>query len=265
MSFIAQSRECPKLNMGLLSSDLETRRSQLYDIMDDCPSLSVSVQLAKVYQQLGESDTAEDVMLDSLDRDLKNNQDRATWLVASIELALQSKNTCQVSKYLNELSVYNDFKNTYKQFRKKLYELTKNTVVDSATIGCALTVNRSVTVRSMQLKPKLDLAIHFNFNSDVLTSKGRNQAQQLAKALLSGKLQNKNISLIGHTDSIGTAKYNMGLSQRRALSVQNFLVSYNASLSSRLSAVGKGETELLSSGTSDYDHQLNRRVEIQTQ
>lgn len=75
-----------------------------------------------------------------------------------------------------------------------------------------------------------------------------------------------NIELMSHTDARGNDSYNMSLSQQRANSVVNYLVSKGISRS-RLSAKGYGETRLVnrcSNGVqcSDSEHQRNRRTEF---
>ncbi|MCB4809345.1 OmpA family protein [Tamlana sp. 62-3] len=75
-----------------------------------------------------------------------------------------------------------------------------------------------------------------------------------------------NIELMSHTDSRGNDDFNMSLSQQRANSVVNYLVSKGISRS-RLTAKGYGETRLVnrcSNGVdcSESDHQKNRRTEF---
>jgi outer membrane protein OmpA-like peptidoglycan-associated protein len=65
----------------------------------------------------------------------------------------------------------------------------------------------------------------------------------------------------GHTDSTGTSEYNMGLSQRRASSVREFLADQGVP-ASRINAAGYGETRSKSSNDTPEGRQLNRRVEI---
>nr|WP_321237038.1 OmpA family protein [uncultured Psychroserpens sp.] len=74
------------------------------------------------------------------------------------------------------------------------------------------------------------------------------------------------IEIMAHTDSRGNDEYNMSLSQQRANSVVNYLVSKGISRS-RLSAKGYGESRLTnrcSNGVdcSDGEHQRNRRTEF---
>jgi len=67
--------------------------------------------------------------------------------------------------------------------------------------------------------------------------------------------------LVGHTDSVGTAQYNQSLSERRALSVAQYLESKRVD-SMRLATAGKGETQPRSSNSTESGRQENRRVEI---
>jgi len=67
----------------------------------------------------------------------------------------------------------------------------------------------------------------------------------------------------GHTCSIGTDEYNQALSERRANSIKNWLVS-NGIAENRLEAVGYGETQPKFDNDTLDGRKSNRRVEIQT-
>ncbi|MCK5186080.1 MAG: OmpA family protein [Deltaproteobacteria bacterium] len=69
------------------------------------------------------------------------------------------------------------------------------------------------------------------------------------------------VEIEGHTDSIGTAEYNLGLSQRRADAVQDHLISEGIG-AERLQAVGKGEADPLVSNELKEGRAKNRRVEF---
>jgi outer membrane protein OmpA-like peptidoglycan-associated protein len=75
------------------------------------------------------------------------------------------------------------------------------------------------------------------------------------------KYPNRNVLIEGHTDSIGTADYNLDLSQRRADSVRVALVEREISLS-RISTKGYGKTYPVASNDTEAGRQRNRRVEI---
>jgi outer membrane protein OmpA-like peptidoglycan-associated protein len=69
------------------------------------------------------------------------------------------------------------------------------------------------------------------------------------------------IRVEGHTDSVGTEKYNMDLSFRRANSVRDLLVQRGVNIS-RIQPVGFGETMPVATNDTEGGRQLNRRVEI---
>ena len=70
-----------------------------------------------------------------------------------------------------------------------------------------------------------------------------------------------NIELQGHTDSKGTEAYNQTLSEKRATSVSNYLVSKNIS-ASRLVVKGYGELFPKYDNETDEGRAQNRRVEF---
>ena len=69
------------------------------------------------------------------------------------------------------------------------------------------------------------------------------------------------IRIEGNTDNIGTAKYNMGLSDRRAKSVQEYLVKSGIN-KNRLSTVGYGFSRPIATNITPEGRALNRRVEL---
>ncbi len=66
----------------------------------------------------------------------------------------------------------------------------------------------------------------------------------------------------GHTDDVGSAEYNLSLSEKRAQSVLEFLIE-NGISRNRLSAEGYGETQPLVPNDSDGNRQMNRRTEFE--
>ncbi len=70
------------------------------------------------------------------------------------------------------------------------------------------------------------------------------------------------VRLSGHTDNVGTDSYNISLSQRRMIAVKEYLVSKGIS-SSRLEAIGYGESMPIATNTTAIGRAKNRRVEIE--
>jgi outer membrane protein OmpA-like peptidoglycan-associated protein len=69
------------------------------------------------------------------------------------------------------------------------------------------------------------------------------------------------LTVVGHTDNVGSDKYNQDLSQRRAQSVAQYFESKRVN-GLRLATAGKGESQPVASNNSEGGRQLNRRVEI---
>lgn len=69
------------------------------------------------------------------------------------------------------------------------------------------------------------------------------------------------IEVIGHTDNVGSAALNQDLSQRRASSVANVLIS-NGVPASRVGIFGRGEDAPIASNLTEQGRAQNRRVEI---
>ncbi|UUY06545.1 OmpA family protein [Pseudomonas sp. J452] len=69
------------------------------------------------------------------------------------------------------------------------------------------------------------------------------------------------IEIIGHTDSTGSHAYNMGLSQRRAQSVANYLLAQGVN-AGRVSTRGAGPDQPIASNATEEGRSQNRRVEI---
>jgi outer membrane protein OmpA-like peptidoglycan-associated protein len=69
------------------------------------------------------------------------------------------------------------------------------------------------------------------------------------------------LTVVGHTDNVGSNPYNQKLSERRALSVARYLESKQVN-SLRLATSGKGETQPVANNASETGRQANRRVEI---
>jgi outer membrane protein OmpA-like peptidoglycan-associated protein len=101
--------------------------------------------------------------------------------------------------------------------------------------------------------------ILFDFNSASL----RTDSQQTLRDLASNfrNYPDEQVTVEGHTDSVGTPAYNQSLSDQRASIVSNYLVAEGVP-GSRITAIGYGETRPKASNDTPEGRQLNRRVEI---
>lgn len=100
----------------------------------------------------------------------------------------------------------------------------------------------------------------FDFDKSNLKPEGRASLDELVS-----KIQGINLEVIvavGHTDSVGTEQYNQGLSERRAESVKQYLVSKGIE-AGRVYTEGKGELQPIASNQTAAGRAQNRRVEIE--
>lgn len=72
----------------------------------------------------------------------------------------------------------------------------------------------------------------------------------------------QSLTLQGHTDVRGGTEYNLALGQKRAEAVRRNLQTLGAD-PSRIEAVSYGKERPVTPGTSEADHQRNRRVEFE--
>ncbi len=69
------------------------------------------------------------------------------------------------------------------------------------------------------------------------------------------------ITVVGHTDSVGSAQANLELSSRRAAAVAGYLAQHGVQRS-RMSTEGRGEAEPIADNATETGRAQNRRVEM---
>jgi outer membrane protein OmpA-like peptidoglycan-associated protein len=99
----------------------------------------------------------------------------------------------------------------------------------------------------------------FAFDKADLTGDLRTALAKIAGIL--SVYKNCTIAVEGHTDSIGTAKYNQDLSTRRASNVKDFLVEQGVA-ADRLSSAGYGFKKPVATNSTKEGRQKNRRVDL---
>jgi outer membrane protein OmpA-like peptidoglycan-associated protein len=109
------------------------------------------------------------------------------------------------------------------------------------------------------IKVEFNEKILFAFSKSDLGDQAKQNLNKLVTAL--NDYPNTNIEIQGHTDSRGTDEYNMGLSQRRAGAVRDYLVAQGIS-ASRLTTRGFGESAPAYSNDTPEGMAQNRRVEF---
>jgi OOP family OmpA-OmpF porin len=108
-------------------------------------------------------------------------------------------------------------------------------------------------------KGRATLIVEFDTDKSVVKKKYHEEIGKLAVVMK--KYTDINITIEGHTDNVGGAKYNQKLSERRAEAVKTYLVKEFGIETSRLSAIGYGLTKPMASNATKEGRQKNRRVE----
>lgn len=101
--------------------------------------------------------------------------------------------------------------------------------------------------------------VRFHNNSAQLTSDSKTILDGAVRTLNTQK--NLNVEVGGHTDAIGAESYNLLLSQQRAESVRQYLISRGVD-SNRVTAQGYGEFQPVDSNDTESGREANRRVEF---
>jgi OOP family OmpA-OmpF porin len=103
--------------------------------------------------------------------------------------------------------------------------------------------------------------VYFNFDSAVITDEGIEKLQEIGATLIT--IVDADIEVHGHTDATGPEEYNMGLSQRRAESVRDWLLENFSDLSAGQFTVRQfGEGQPIDTNDTREGRSRNRRVEI---
>ena len=103
--------------------------------------------------------------------------------------------------------------------------------------------------------------VHFEFNKATLTPADKDVLSTVATRLKQ-ETSTAQLSVTGHTDSVGSDAYNQKLSQRRADSVVKYLVENGVPQSSFVSVSGAGESQPVADNKTADGRAMNRRTEI---
>ncbi len=128
--------------------------------------------------------------------------------------------------------------------------------LEQATRGTGVEVSRTA---DDQLKLNIPNDVSFDFDSAAIRPAMRNVLDPFANGLRDDP--QSRVSIVGHTDSTGSAAVNDPLSVARANSVRDYLVTRGVP-SSHVQTAGRGEREPVADNASDAGRARNRRVEI---
>ncbi len=112
-----------------------------------------------------------------------------------------------------------------------------------------------------KIEPKKEITldnIYYDFDKSTLRNESKIELNKLVSMLK--ETPNVSVQISSHTDARGKASYNQKLSDERARSVVNYLISKGIN-TNRLIYKGYGEQQLLiNNATTDEEHQANRRT-----
>ena len=101
--------------------------------------------------------------------------------------------------------------------------------------------------------------VTFEFDSAKLTPSSTASLDDAVKILK--RHSDLKVEIAGHTDSVGTDEYNLGLSQRRAQAVADYLIAHGAN-AGNIFVKGYGESEPVADNSTAAGRATNRRVEL---
>lgn len=122
-------------------------------------------------------------------------------------------------------------------------------------------IKLNIQMQEKKVGSKLALRnVFFDFNKWELKKESFTELNRIVELLKENQTMEMEIS--GHTDNIGSEKYNLQLSEKRAKSVYNYLISAGVE-SKRLQYQGYGFSLPIDSNETEEGRSRNRRTEIQ--
>ena len=180
----------------------------------------------------------------------KNNFDRINEKVKEELKVIKEQIKDTSNKFNNNTNVQYDWEDSeLKVKREKLISDYKQAMTNEALVA---------RIDSRGIIINLENAL-FDFNSAELSKDALPHIKEISKLLQS--LPDRNVSVEGHTDSVGTVMFNHKLSEGRAKSVVKELVKNGVSRS-RLEFKGYGESDPVATNRTEEGRNRNRRVEL---
>ncbi len=149
----------------------------------------------------------------------------------------------------------------FEQVKEGMQVIRVDVIKPKAMEQKMVTVSASEMAKTIAETGRISLyGIHFDTNKSAVKPESKGTLEQIA-TLLKGDAALK-LNVIGHTDNVGGADANLGLSKRRADAVKAALIEDFGVDGARLEASGAGMTAPVADNGTEEGRAKNRRVEL---
>ncbi|WP_299113084.1 OmpA family protein [uncultured Winogradskyella sp.] len=233
-----------------------------YKVLEDCPSVNKEDCVAACFVEYPAQ--SRDVQFTTLASDASTNS-----IPVPEQNAKYKKRVIKTPARMDEIEIPAEYKTIKRRVVDTPASTTTNTIPAQYQTVTRTVLDKKGGITTWEevdcelLDPNV-LPVFYELGSARLTPASKKTIDDTLLPILTGS--NVSIEIMSHTDSRGNDDFNQSLSQQRANSVVNYLVSKGVSRS-RLTARGFGETRLTnrcSNGVecSEAQHQRNRRTEF---
>ena len=129
----------------------------------------------------------------------------------------------------------------------------------TATDGRGGTATNAITIPVMRRAPITFEDVHFDFDMSTLRPDAIQILDRAVMTLQANPMLT--VTIEGHTDSVGTAEYNLSLGERRANAVRDYLLNRGIA-AGRMRTVSYGEERPIADNGTDAGRAMNRRAHI---
>lgn len=177
----------------------------------------------------------------------------------------ESETAEEIPQVSDELVTREEFINMMMAMREELAAINARLDQLQANANNDKTYEKTfIKVQQIPLEPKQHVMeevfeILFDFDKANIKPEYEQLIRELATAAQGSK--NIKVSVVGHTDTMGTKDYNYALGGRRAEAVQNMLIKYGIP-ASQIVAVSAGEEDLAVQTPDGVANAANRRVKV---
>jgi len=193
----------------------------------------------------------------------KKNSGRAYWCLIKGKLTYDEttgylsgefrSSTCRTN--VGKITLYRSKHQLSKTDTVSLYHSWYNNMCNELKRGWNAYYVRDAEMRDFEFKP-----IHFDHDKDDLKTEYHTFLAQMVKIVKSHS--DLRIKIIGHTDSNGPDRYNVGLSKRRANNIKAYLLTLGIK-SDQVVIEFRGEKDPKVSNSTVGGKKLNRRVDFE--